>query len=152
MKQKLIKEIDWDNEPLPPVDNIIASELKNKKDAKEKRKAKRKKDSLEYGDFFEQGEDESAKKQQRVKRFQLGSSSSAPNSSISNISHGYQNGNSGGDADELDWDLYTVKGTSNSLEKQYLRLTSTPDPSTVRPENVLKKALAMVKQKMGSRK
>mmetsp|Transcript_15079 Transcript_15079/g.22449 ORF Transcript_15079/g.22449 Transcript_15079/m.22449 type:complete len:359 (-) Transcript_15079:36-1112(-) len=35
----------------------------------------------------------------------------------------------------------TVKGTSTELEKEYFRLTSAPDPSTVRPSLVLKKAL-----------
>ena len=37
-----------------------------------------------------------------------------------------------------------VLGTSNAIEKQYLRLTSAPDPATVRPERVLKLAFANV--------
>jgi len=48
---------------------------------------------------------------------------------------------------ELDWDAFTVKGTSQELEKQYLRLTSAPDPSTVRPETILKKSFQMLKDK-----
>ena len=40
-----------------------------------------------------------------------------------------------------------VQGTSLEIEKEYFRLTSAPDPSTVRPYNVLKKALKHVEKK-----
>uniref|UniRef100_A0A0E0L3H9 PCI domain-containing protein n=1 Tax=Oryza punctata TaxID=4537 RepID=A0A0E0L3H9_ORYPU len=46
--------------------------------------------------------------------------------------------------EDMDWDALTVKGTCQEIEKQYLRLTSAPDPATVRPEHVLDKALSMV--------
>ncbi|XP_010669752.2 SAC3 family protein A isoform X2 [Beta vulgaris subsp. vulgaris] len=46
--------------------------------------------------------------------------------------------------EDIDWDSLTVKGTCQEIEKRYLRLTSAPDPSTVRPEEVLEKALDMV--------
>ncbi|XP_012073414.1 SAC3 family protein A isoform X2 [Jatropha curcas] len=46
--------------------------------------------------------------------------------------------------EDIDWDALTVKGTSQEIEKRYLRLTSAPDPSTVRPEEVLERALHMV--------
>ena len=42
---------------------------------------------------------------------------------------------------------YGIKGTSTKLEKEYFRLTSAPDPSTVRPEEILKKSLKMLKQR-----
>ncbi|TMW57235.1 hypothetical protein Poli38472_003160 [Pythium oligandrum] len=48
---------------------------------------------------------------------------------------------------ELDLEAMTIKGTCQNIEKEYLRLTSAPHPSTVRPEPVLKKALEMVKTK-----
>ncbi|XP_059628206.1 SAC3 family protein A isoform X2 [Cornus florida] len=46
--------------------------------------------------------------------------------------------------EDIDWTTLTVKGTSQEIEKRYLRLTSAPDPATVRPEEVLEKALLMV--------
>ncbi|XP_057475534.1 SAC3 family protein A-like isoform X2 [Actinidia eriantha] len=46
--------------------------------------------------------------------------------------------------EDIDWDALTVKGTCQEIEKRYLRLTSAPDPATVRPEEVLEKALLIV--------
>ncbi|XP_010554566.1 PREDICTED: SAC3 family protein A-like isoform X2 [Tarenaya hassleriana] len=46
--------------------------------------------------------------------------------------------------EDIDWDALTVKGSCQEIEKRYLRLTSAPDPSTVRPEDVLEKSLLMV--------
>ncbi|KAG0475369.1 hypothetical protein HPP92_015055 [Vanilla planifolia] len=46
--------------------------------------------------------------------------------------------------EDMDWDALTVKGTCQEIEKRYLRLTSAPDPATVRPEEILEKALSMV--------
>jgi len=37
--------------------------------------------------------------------------------------------------------LHCLQGTSQQLEKSYFRLTSAPDPATVRPEPVLRAAL-----------
>jgi hypothetical protein len=44
------------------------------------------------------------------------------------------------DVEQVDWDAFVVKGTQQELEKSYFRLTSAPDPSTVRPEPVLRRA------------
>eukprot|EP00965_Chrysotila_dentata_P240070 6203483-Pleurochrysis_carterae.AAC.1 len=46
---------------------------------------------------------------------------------------------------ELD---FTVVGTCQVLEKKYLRLTSAPDPRTVRPEPVLRKSIELIRAKM----
>lgn len=44
-------------------------------------------------------------------------------------------------------DDWKIIGTSQSLEKQYLRITGMPDPKTVRPEPVLKKVLEYLRSK-----
>ncbi|XVF83386.1 hypothetical protein PTKIN_Ptkin16aG0481100 [Pterospermum kingtungense] len=59
------------------------------------------------------------------------------------LSKGFEDGGSQA-VEDIDWDALTVKGTYQEIEKRYLRLTSAPDPSTVRPEEVLEKALSMV--------
>ena len=42
---------------------------------------------------------------------------------------------------------YQILGTSTEMEKPYLRITSTPDPATVRPEAVLRKVLEFLVSK-----
>ncbi|MED6159110.1 hypothetical protein PIB30_039341 [Stylosanthes scabra] len=59
------------------------------------------------------------------------------------LSKGFEDGVSKA-VEDIDWDALTVKGTCQEIEKRYLRLTSAPDPATVRPEEVLEKALLMV--------
>ena len=46
-----------------------------------------------------------------------------------------------------EWERITIKGTCRDLEKSYFRLTSAPDPETVRPESVLREALTRLKMK-----
>ncbi len=49
--------------------------------------------------------------------------------------------------DAIDWNEQPIIGTCAELEKPYLRLTSAPDPSTVRPLKILKQTLDLLKQK-----
>ncbi|OQS05426.1 leukocyte receptor cluster member 8, partial [Thraustotheca clavata] len=51
------------------------------------------------------------------------------------------------DEGELDLEAMVIKGTCTVVEKEYLRLTSAPHPSTVRPQSILAKALEMVRKK-----
>ncbi len=51
------------------------------------------------------------------------------------------------DPNVIDWDDQTVVGTSSKLEKSYLRLTSAPDPKTVRPLSTLVQTLELLKKK-----
>ncbi|KAK2710568.1 leukocyte receptor cluster member 8 homolog isoform X2 [Artemia franciscana] len=47
----------------------------------------------------------------------------------------------------LDLNSLHIVGTSNDIEKPFFRLTTAPDPCTIRPEPVLKLALTNTKQK-----
>lgn len=53
---------------------------------------------------------------------------------------------------EVDWDAFAVKGTCQSLEKSYFRLTSAPDPLTVRPQPTLELALQRLQERVESGK
>lgn len=46
-----------------------------------------------------------------------------------------------------DYDEHTIIGHATKLEKSYLRLTSAPDPGTVRPLHVLRETLAFLKRR-----
>ena len=58
----------------------------------------------------------------------------------------------GGEGEGPDWDAMTIKGTCTTLEKSYFRLTSAPDPSTVRPAAVLQEALERLRGGAGELK
>ncbi|KAL8277631.1 hypothetical protein RQP46_009904 [Phenoliferia psychrophenolica] len=51
------------------------------------------------------------------------------------------------DPNVIDWDRETVVGTSSKLEKPFLRLTTLPDPTTIRPLPILEQTLALLKRK-----
>lgn len=57
---------------------------------------------------------------------------------------------SGGYEGEVDWETLKIKGTCTTVEKEFLRLTGPPDPATVRPEPILRLALAGLKAKWKS--
>ncbi|KAL7328853.1 hypothetical protein PS15p_207060 [Mucor circinelloides] len=82
--------------------------------------------------------EEEAKRLRRLRRFE----EDAAQFRSENVSTPMQNMHIDGDVFN-----YTVVGTSQKLEKQYLRLTSAPDPATVRPLEVLKQTLALLKDK-----
>nr|XP_033816587.1 leukocyte receptor cluster member 8 isoform X2 [Geotrypetes seraphini] len=81
------------------------------------------------------------KKQKRAARFQHGHSRKLRMEPLILQINNLQAGAS----DSLDWNELKIVGTCQDITKHYLRLTCAPDPSTVRPVPVLKKALAMVK-------
>ncbi len=53
--------------------------------------------------------------------------------------------------DVSNWNDMTIKGTCQNIEKSYFRLTSAPDPSDVRPEEILNLALKMISKKWKNR-
>lgn len=81
----------------------------------------------------------------------LGGGGGGGNASRSSILIGASN-----DTDEFqqvaleDWDKHKIIGTCQKLEKRYLRLTSAPDPATVRPPQVLKETMKLLKGKWKS--
>lgn len=81
--------------------------------------------------------------QKRAERFKstLAPQQATP-TSILNTIHSLSFGE---DGEEMDWSKYHTVGTCEDLEKPYLRLTSAPDPSTVRPVEVLGKSMEMIK-------
>ncbi|KAK7445434.1 hypothetical protein VKT23_014853 [Stygiomarasmius scandens] len=51
------------------------------------------------------------------------------------------------DPNVIDWDRYTIVGTSQEIFKDYLRLTSEPKPETIRPYPVLQETLKQLKNR-----
>lgn len=88
----------------------------------------------------EEEEDES-RKASRASRFRDTASASKPSTTPS--PWGY-----GGYVEVSSYeDTEPIVGTSTTLEKTYLRLTERPVPSSVRPLSVLKKSLALMREK-----
>jgi len=54
----------------------------------------------------------------------------------------YRGKGSKGGVDEEEYGGLAIVGTCTDLEKSYFRLTSVPDPGTIRPEKILKEALS----------
>lgn len=133
-------ENDWDKQELPIFNNAVPFELycnlpkpmssfPTKSQNKKKRQVKQEYDS---------NDDElssSERKRARAARFER-ELSHTPIRSISVNDEIYE-------ADKNE----TIKGTCQTLEKSYLRLTSAPDPSKVRPTPVLQKAFAFLMDK-----
>jgi len=91
----------------------------------------------------------SKKKQNRANRFhQTLKEVRESGKKISSTLNVYTNAD---DEENFDWSEFHIVGTSQELTKRYLRLTSAPDPSMVRPQQVLEKSLNMVKQKWKSK-
>ncbi|KAI5121498.1 hypothetical protein M0805_006535 [Coniferiporia weirii] len=74
-----------------------------------------------------------------ITRIQSSSRSGSPSSWGSGIIEGNDR--------SLDWDKYTIVGTSQQLFKDYLRLTTEPDPKDIRPYRVLEKTLIELKKR-----
>jgi hypothetical protein len=87
------------------------------------------------------------KRQSRASRFQsvIGKTCHSPVNNDS-FNDGYPFNAIDDLEDNIDLDFH-INGTSQELTKPYLRLTSAPDPATVRPVPVLEKSLDLVKER-----
>ena len=92
-------------------------------------------------------EEEEAKRLSRASRFQ----NDPKKASFSSSSSSHQPSSFGGYGGYVEVSSYEdtepIVGTSTTLEKPYLRLTERPVPSSVRPLSVLKKSLALMREK-----
>ncbi|KAF9435893.1 hypothetical protein BGZ76_005310 [Entomortierella beljakovae] len=89
------------------------------------------------------GSEERAKREKRMRRFEEDAIVNKPSRKTARVVYAQPVNN----GDVIDWDRHTIVGTNTNLEKNYLRLTSAPDPSTVRPLHVLKETLEFLKRK-----
>lgn len=118
IEASILYSIDWDQEPLVTVTGKAASAL--------------------WPKSFAAVEDEGLrKKQERAARFRNVEPVKKKKPVIAQTFDQ--------SVEVMDWDEHTIVGTMTQLEKPYLRLTSAPDPSTVRPLPVLRKALEWLK-------
>ncbi|KAI5066212.1 hypothetical protein GOP47_0018836 [Adiantum capillus-veneris] len=93
---------------------------------------------------FDKGKEVKTGSKELIKgKMSIGASASARRATALLLARSVGDG-SGAAVEDINWDALTVKGTCQEVEKRYLRLTSAPDPNTVRPEEVLRKALTMV--------
>ncbi|CCH41318.1 Leukocyte receptor cluster member 8 [Wickerhamomyces ciferrii] len=135
--QGVLWENDWLSQELPVFNSAASLELVGKL-AKPSFNIKKK--LLKRGSSFDSQDDEdelisSSKKKARAARFEreLKSESPRPISANDEVLVGDRN--------------KAVKGTCQTLEKSYLRLTSEPDPSKVRPQHILQRALTFILDK-----
>uniref|UniRef100_A0A060T3N9 ARAD1C38742p n=1 Tax=Blastobotrys adeninivorans TaxID=409370 RepID=A0A060T3N9_BLAAD len=110
-------EIDWDHKSLPILEKRRAEKLKR-----------------ERSQFAI--EEDGSKREKRMKRFQLDKPSSSSSYSPASTPN-----------EEFVDTSKPLVGRSTKLEKRYLRLTSEPDPETVRPLPVLRQTLELLKKK-----
>jgi hypothetical protein len=118
-----------------PDDSLVQKNKKNQKKGKSPK---------DFGSKI----DELRKMEQRKNRFdaekqlELSNRRPANSNAQSNVT----------DDNDIDWNTKPIVGTSQELTKPYLRLTSAPDPSTVRPESVLRETLEFLKKEWKEKK
>lgn len=135
-----MSKINWELEPIPQ----ISSEKKVVKDSKIPVNQKNNQTVVKQSPVILSADD--MKRLERAKRFEADQQAFKMQQEQNQLA--LQNVRiEDNQADVIDWDEYTIVGTCQKLEKPYLRLTSAPDPATVRPLPVLKLALKMLKDK-----
>ncbi|KAJ2919470.1 hypothetical protein MD484_g902, partial [Candolleomyces efflorescens] len=138
--------------PPPPIINLKRKSLDNQVPGK-----KAKKGNNRFAPYSNEYTDQAALNR-RAERFQREhdierNKAFQTHHKTSNNYHNYRTSRSASaeqpDADPnvVDWDRFTIVGTSQELFKDYLRLTSEPKPETIRPYPVLQQTLLALKKK-----
>ncbi|KAL3878043.1 hypothetical protein ACJMK2_035679 [Sinanodonta woodiana] len=125
-----------ESQPLLSTGKKQAAKNKNKNVRKEKR---------EFPQFLEEDMPYTEEKLlKRAARFgdQLEAEPKRPRSCFTLTINSYDSG----EESDIDWSKLHVVGACTDLEKPYLRLTSAPDPKTIRPPSVLQKSVQMVQE------
>ncbi|KAI9504958.1 SAC3/GANP/Nin1/mts3/eIF-3 p25 family-domain-containing protein [Coemansia spiralis] len=135
---KKLHTIDWDDRPLPKACDLIP------KNNVFSLPAKRSSGSAGLGGSSFDDFDSEERKERRLRRFQQEAEAAKKAASDNALASIPVVPNK---EDVFNWDADTIVGTCTKLEKSYLRLTSAPDPSQVRPLPILHKTLDLLKKR-----
>lgn len=122
--------------------NDTPNKKKNKNKNKKMQNAKKK---LREQFTVEEDMVTSERLQKRAARFLDADSPSSKKTKTKMITMTINNFSGTEEPNEIDWTDFTIVGTCQDLEKPYLRLTTAPEASTVRPQSILTRSLHAVK-------
>ncbi|KAJ2573098.1 hypothetical protein IW140_000497, partial [Coemansia sp. RSA 1813] len=134
---KKLRKIDWDGRQLPKACDVVLN------DSHVTLPTKRSSGSAELSGSVDDFDSEE-RKERRLRRFQQEAEAAKKAASDNALTLLPAVPNK---KDVFNWDADTIVGTCTRLEKSYLRLTSAPDPSQVRPLPILHKTLDLLKRR-----
>ncbi|KAJ1450854.1 SAC3/GANP/Nin1/mts3/eIF-3 p25 family-domain-containing protein [Pelagophyceae sp. CCMP2097] len=143
MDANRINVIDWRTAPIPPLHSILPSPKEPGFSSR-----KRQGGASGFDSYFEPGGNQSGSRRNREPPRQESAAEVAQRSQRADRFQDKKRAKHESrkpEAEEMSFE--PVKGTCTDLEKDYFRLTSAPDPTTVRPAAVLAAALAALKAK-----
>ena len=131
---------DWSKEP-PPLEKLRENKMQREKCTSKSKKRSR--SSPSHADDFLTAAERNARSK-RARRFENDHKRRPFRRNVPAHEYGVK-------YDIADPNSFLIKGTCQDLEKEYLRLTSAPDPATVRPKEVLVKSLEMIQEKWAAK-